>query len=215
LPALYTTPETTSLPDSPSSFPGTWSPYLINHKRRGPGLIKTPSQGDVGSEGGLPKLPLPALRKKAEAFEVQESELTLAQESGGVFGGEDGAVETLDGQDDEGMENGELAMFGQDEQDQPEFEFRHESPDALVRPVSVGRLVNNGSPRNLENDAFFELQDSLSVASNSEAEDAGGQGGWWKPSGPSGTSVGTPGAEFYDAFEGTNHFILILCSFVF
>jgi hypothetical protein len=113
-----------------------------------------------------------------------------------VFGGDSTAAEALDGQD-EVMRNGKLALFGQEEQDQPEFEFRHESPDAFVRPVSVGRLVSNGTPRNLESDAFFELQDSLSVASNSEAEDTGGPG-WWKPT--SG-SVGTPGAEFYDAFE--------------
>jgi hypothetical protein len=135
--------------------------------------------------------------------EAQGSELTLAQEASGVFGGDSTAAEALDGQD-EVMRNGKLALFGQEEQDQPEFEFRHESPDAFVRPVSVGRLVSNGTPRNLESDAFFELQDSLSVASNSEAEDAGGPG-WWKPT--SATSVGTPGAEFYDAFEGTNQFI--------
>lgn len=198
LPALYTTPETTSLPDSPSSFPGTWSPYLINHKRRGPGLVKTPSQGDVGSDSTLPKLPPALLTKKTEAVEAQGSELTLAQESSGAFGGGSTAAEALDGQDEVLMRNGKLALFGQEEQDQPEFEFRHESPDAFVRPVSVGRLVSNGTPRNLESDAFFELQDSLSVASNSEAEDAGGPG-WWKPT--SATSVGTPGAEFYDAFE--------------
>lgn len=202
LPALYTTPETTPLPDSPSSFPGTWSPYLINHKRRGPGLIKTPSQGDVGSEGSLPKLPvtLPALPKRSEAFEAQESEFRLTQENSGVVGGDNGVEDILDGQN-EGMQKGKVTLFGQDEHDQPEFEFRHESPDALVRPVIVGKLVNNGTPRNSENDAFFELQESLSVASNSEAEDAGGQERWWKPSSPFGTSVGTPGAEFYDAFE--------------
>jgi len=175
LPALYTTPEATPLPDSPSSFPGTWSPYLINHKRRGPGLIKTPSQGDIGSEGSLPNLPvtLPALPKRTEPF---EPEIRLTEESTGVVGGDNGSEETLD---------------GQNEQDQPEFQFWHGSPDALVRPVNVGRLVNNGTPRNGENDAFFELQDSLSVASNSEAEEP------WKPS----SSVGTPNGEFYDAFE--------------
>ena len=213
LPALYTTPETTPLPDSPSSFPGTWSPYLINHKRRGPGLIKTPSQGDIGSEASLPSLPvtLPALPKRSEPF---EPEISLTQESSGVVGGDDGADETLDGQN-EGMQKGKVTLFGQDEQDQPEFAFWHPSPDALVRPVNVGRLVSNGMPRNGENDAFFELQDSLSVASNSEAEDAGGQERCGKPSSPFSTSVGTPGgAEFYDAFEGTNQFILCYALFI-
>ncbi|KQK00930.1 uncharacterized protein LOC100846000 [Brachypodium distachyon] len=192
-PALYTTPESTPLPDSPSSFPGTWSPYLINHKRRGPGLIKTLSQGDVGGEGSQPKIPvtLPALPKRSETF--------TAQEFNGVVGGH-GVDETLDGQT--GMVlKGKATLSAQDEQNQPEFEFQHGSPDALVRPVNVGRLVNGGTPRNAENDAFFEPQDSQSVASNSEAEDAGGQERWWKPSSPFGASVGTPGAEFYDAFE--------------
>ncbi|KAL0379267.1 UNVERIFIED_CONTAM: hypothetical protein Sradi_3232200 [Sesamum radiatum] len=44
-PALYATPESTPLPDSPSSFPP--SPYIINHKRRGPRLIKSFSEDDV------------------------------------------------------------------------------------------------------------------------------------------------------------------------
>ncbi|KAI3903145.1 hypothetical protein MKW98_031799 [Papaver atlanticum] len=35
-PLLYTTPETTPIPDSSSSFPP--SPYIVNHKRRGPRL---------------------------------------------------------------------------------------------------------------------------------------------------------------------------------
>ncbi|KAL9680792.1 hypothetical protein QQ045_012571 [Rhodiola kirilowii] len=46
-PALYTTPETTPLPDSPSSFPP--SPYIINHKRRGPRLLKSHSVASVSA----------------------------------------------------------------------------------------------------------------------------------------------------------------------
>ncbi|XP_058105174.1 uncharacterized protein LOC131248749 isoform X2 [Magnolia sinica] len=42
LPALYATPEATPIPDSPTSF--TPSPYIVNHKRRGPRLLKTLSQ---------------------------------------------------------------------------------------------------------------------------------------------------------------------------
>ena len=61
-----------------------------------------------------------------------------------------------------------------------------------------------------ESDAFVELQDSMSVTSNNEADDVGMHDRWWKPSSPLGTSVGTPGAEFYDAFEGTNQFATLI-----
>uniref|UniRef100_A0A0D9VJZ3 Uncharacterized protein n=1 Tax=Leersia perrieri TaxID=77586 RepID=A0A0D9VJZ3_9ORYZ len=200
---LYTTPESTSLPDSPSSFPGTgYSPYVVNHKRRGPCLAKTLSQGDVGGEGSQPQLPvmLPPLPQRTEAFEVQEPEFEFQQASNGVLDGDSGVVETLDRQN--GMlQKGKGTVSGEDEHDQAEFEFKHGNLDALVRPINVGRPANGGIPSNISNDSFFELQDSLSVASNSEAEDAGGQDRWWKPSSPFGTSVGTPGAEFYDAFE--------------
>lgn len=45
-PALYATPETTPLPDSPSSCTSE-SPYLINHKRRGPRLINRFQKNDA------------------------------------------------------------------------------------------------------------------------------------------------------------------------
>ncbi|KAG8059711.1 hypothetical protein GUJ93_ZPchr0002g24620 [Zizania palustris] len=199
-PTLYSTPESTQLPDSPSSFPGTWSPYLINHKRRGPGLVKTLSQGDVGSEVCQPKLPetLPPLPKRSQAFQAQEPEFAFQQSSNGVPKAD---CETIDWQN--GMlQKGKGTLSGEDEQDQAEFEFQHGCLDTLVRPVNVGRTANGGTPGNGDNDAFFELQDSLSMASNSEAEDACGHERWRKPNTPLGTSVGTPGAEFYDAFEG-------------
>ncbi|KAK9678406.1 hypothetical protein RND81_11G209300 [Saponaria officinalis] len=48
-PALYTTPESTPLPMSPtSSFPPS-SPFLINHKRRGPRLAKSVSDQNVAA----------------------------------------------------------------------------------------------------------------------------------------------------------------------
>ncbi|XP_026393098.1 uncharacterized protein LOC113288308 [Papaver somniferum] len=45
-PLLYTTPETTPIPDSSSSFPP--SPYIINHKRRGPRL-RSVSQDQISA----------------------------------------------------------------------------------------------------------------------------------------------------------------------
>ncbi|RYQ80063.1 hypothetical protein Ahy_Scaffold1g106724 isoform C [Arachis hypogaea] len=47
-PALYATPEVTPLPDAPSSFPP--SPYIINHKRRGPRLLKSTSEASILAE---------------------------------------------------------------------------------------------------------------------------------------------------------------------
>ncbi|XP_042027138.1 uncharacterized protein LOC121774305 [Salvia splendens] len=46
-PALYATPESTPLRDSPSSFPP--APYIIYHKRRGPRLMKSFSEYDVAT----------------------------------------------------------------------------------------------------------------------------------------------------------------------
>ncbi|KAL5981887.1 hypothetical protein ACLOJK_015954 [Asimina triloba] len=44
-PALYATPKATPLPDCPSSF--IPSPYVVNHKRRGPRLLKSLSHNNV------------------------------------------------------------------------------------------------------------------------------------------------------------------------
>uniref|UniRef100_A0A0A9F909 Uncharacterized protein n=1 Tax=Arundo donax TaxID=35708 RepID=A0A0A9F909_ARUDO len=203
-PALYATPESTPLPDSPSSFPGTWSPYLINHKRRGASLAKTLSQGDVGSEGSQQKPPvmLPPLPKRSdsEPIEVQEPEFAFQQKGNGQAEGGSGGEETSNRQNGI-LQKGKGSVTAENEHDQPEFEFQHGTLDALVRPVNVGRPLNSGASRNGESDAFFELQDSQSVASSTETDDAGVHERWWKPSSPLGTSVGTPGAEFYDAFE--------------
>jgi len=44
---LYATPESTPLPDSPTSLLPPLSPYVINHKRRGPRLFKSLSDKHV------------------------------------------------------------------------------------------------------------------------------------------------------------------------
>lgn len=200
--SLYATPESTTLPDSPSSFPGTWSPYIINHKRRGASLAKTFSQGDVGSEGSQPKLPvmLPALLKGGEPTAVQEPEFTFQQSGNGQAEGDSGVEEVPINGKIEMLLKGKGSLADKNEQEQPEFEFHRGSSEALVKPVNVGRPLIGEAPKNDESDTFLELQDSMSVSSNTEADDAM-QERWWKPSSPLGTSVGTPGAEFYDAFE--------------
>lgn len=209
--SLYATPESTTLPDSPSSFPGTWSPYVINHKRRGTSLAKTLSQGDVLSEDSQLKLPvtLPGLPKNGEPIQMQEPEFVFQQAGNGQADGDRGVEEPLNGH--YGMlQKGKGSVTAETEQDQPEFEFQRGSLEALVRPVNVVRPLNGEGPKNDESDAFLELQDSMSVASNTETDEAGAHERWWKPSSPLGMSVGTPGAEFYDAFEGTNQFATVI-----
>jgi hypothetical protein len=203
-PALYATPESTSLPDSPSSFLGTtWSPYLINHKRRGPSLAKTFSLGDCGSESSQPKVPvmLPPLPKRTEAIEVPEPEFAFQQVADGQSDSHSGVEENLAGR------NGMLQKVSITATNHPEFEFQHGSLDTLVTPVNVARPMNGGTSKNGEGDTLFELQDSQILASYSETDDAAAHERWWKPSSPLGTS--TPGAEFYDAFEGTYQLVPI------
>ena len=84
----------------------------------------------------------------------------------------------------------EKMKSAKNEQKQPEFEFQRGSFEALVRPVNVGRPLIGGAPKSDEIDTFLELQDSMSVASNTEADDAGTRERWWKPSSPLGTSIG-------------------------
>ena len=51
-PALYATPDAIPLPNSPSSF--LPSPYIINHKSRGPHLLKSSSEANVASSQQKP-----------------------------------------------------------------------------------------------------------------------------------------------------------------
>ena len=49
-PALYATPDAIPLPNSPSSSSFPPSPYIINHKSRGPRLLKSSSEANVASQ---------------------------------------------------------------------------------------------------------------------------------------------------------------------
>jgi len=144
---------------------------------------------------------LPALPKGAQPTAVQEPEFAFQQSWNGQAECDIGVEEAPINGKNEILLKGKGSVSAKNEQEQPEFEFQRGSSEALVKPVNVGRPLIGEAPKNDEIDAFLELQDSMSVASNTEADDAGMQERWWKPSSPFGTSVGTPGAEFYDAFE--------------
>jgi hypothetical protein len=158
---------------------------------------------------------LPAPPKGGEPIAVEEPEFTFQQSGNCQAEGDSGVEEAPINGKNEMLLKGKGSVSAKNEQEQPEFEFQRGSFEALVRPVNVGRPLIGGAPKNDESDTFLELQDSMSVASNTEADDAGTQERWWKPSSPLGTSVGTPGAEFYDAFEGTNQFVTLCLSVIF
>ncbi|XP_008795948.1 uncharacterized protein LOC103711546 [Phoenix dactylifera] len=170
LPALYATPETTLLPDMPSSFPP--SPYIINHKRRGPGLLKSLSQNDVA---GSQMPPPEEVEKKAEMVNGK------------------GAEETANGFHEKKLEGEHKAVNGNGSQGESVSIEHHKKfqdawlSDGPVAATEVANPVALDPEKDGENEDFFDPQNSLGTTSNTELGDG------WKPS--------TPLGEYFDAFE--------------
>jgi hypothetical protein len=139
-PALYATPETTAVPpdspSSPSSYPPA-SPYIINHKRRGPRLLKSQS---LGTDDGGSHLSHIATQAQSQTFvhvpeEAQTSDEKLCEEISDVL-----QTELIDGEMDEIEEiNKKFEDGGTDT-------VRHEE-------------------KKVEKDEFLDLQESMSTAS--------------------------------------------------
>lgn len=70
-PALYATPEATPLPDFPSSFAP--SPYIVDHKRRGPRLSKAFSEDDVALQQALDDEKTYKIVRSLEAEDVEDN----------------------------------------------------------------------------------------------------------------------------------------------
>lgn len=99
-PALYATPEPTplpELPDSPSSF--TASPYIVNHKRRGPRLSEAFSEDDVALRQALADKKTDKIVKSLEAEDV---------ESCRVVNGTDNVREVVEDGDEKFVADGEI-----------------------------------------------------------------------------------------------------------
>lgn len=144
-PALYATPETTPLPvvpDSPSSFPP--SPYIINHKRRGPRLLKSLSQEDVATrEQDVEKDKVAVDAKNEEREEIdtdKDAEFTF------------NVPPPIDVAHDKGFPNGGL--------ENSELRNSLNTQSGPLKSVAVNER-RDGEP-----DDFFDPQDSLSVKSN-------------------------------------------------
>ncbi|WOL03858.1 hypothetical protein Cni_G12578 [Canna indica] len=177
-PALYAIPESTPLLDSPSSFPPA-SPYIINHKRRGPRLLKSLLRNDASGSRQTPA----AVEEKGETAagngvkpvtnDVHDSEIDGERKSVASTGGhgepDSVVVEQLEGKLEDTHVDGQLV--GKEE---------------LVKSYSVN------TERDSDTEDFFDPQDSLSTPSNSELDRSNGSARW-KPS--------TPSGEYFDAFD--------------
>lgn len=182
-PALYATPASTPLPDSPSSFPP--SPYIINHKRRGPRLMKSFSEFDVA-----------AWKDKTEERKVDADDSTAEE---GVLSGckDDISVptEVLDSTTENNIKPSDTG----DVKENPlagVFNGNHESSkttNGLVGQNSVKKSVNF----NLQQDDV--VGDSVDPQDSASVKSIGENGGSVEAE-PSLNST-TLLTEFYDAWE--------------
>ncbi|KAJ3705475.1 hypothetical protein LUZ61_009180 [Rhynchospora tenuis] len=160
-PSLCTTPETTPMqpdsPSSPSSYPPS-SPYIINHKRRGPRLMKSQS---LGSDDGGSKLSEIVTRSQSQTVVPVLGE-EEAQTSGEKL------VE-------------EMADILQSEQIEEEVDAIEENSKEFEFMVSGMETVRDEEKR-VEKDEFLDLQESLSTIS----EDGFSTERSYKPSTPMG-----------------------------
>ncbi|XP_077244321.1 bacteriophage N4 adsorption B protein [Tasmannia lanceolata] len=176
-PTLYTTPKTTPLPDSPSSFPP--SPYIVNHKRRGPRLLESCSQNDV-AECRQPNVDENIDKNGAEREKVSNLSVDVS------------CIGTVSAPREKVLANG--------------FHDRNpkenKSGGGLVGADDSAKSLAIDSEKDCECEDFFDPQDSVSVASNTETEDNNGI----ECSGKNNMLL----AEYFDAYEelsaeGTPH----------
>ncbi|KAK9670189.1 hypothetical protein RND81_13G184300 [Saponaria officinalis] len=148
-PALYTTPEPTPLPLSPtSSFPPS-SPFLINHKRRGPRFSKSFSEQNVAenmADVGRTR----SLSEENVSLERIEDEVDEAVDK---VNGDVTAVVTVEGENDGG--NGGIVEVGDGGKKQSSG-------------VSSERELGDGED-------FFDPQESMSFSSSIDMEDYGAE----------------------------------------
>ncbi|KAF8406459.1 hypothetical protein HHK36_008546 [Tetracentron sinense] len=141
-PSLYATPEATPLPDSPSSFPP--SPYIVNHKRRGPRLLKRFSQDHV------------SLRQQSiEEENVDEKCRNAVNSIEGVS-----VAYSCEEVGENGFHDGKLGSSNLD--------------DGLVGNDDSSKMVTVNSERECEGEDLFDPRESMSVTSSIEVGENGG-----------------------------------------
>ncbi|CAJ2635621.1 unnamed protein product [Trifolium pratense] len=177
-PSLYATPEVKPLPDSPlqdspSSFLA--SPYIINHKRRGPRLLKSFSEANVQAKQEIDddgnvngKSSNSVVSSSAGDLQVSfvNSEPVKEEQDGGV---EDNKLSSSNGGNAEHRENGSS--------------IDHNG-------VHLEKVVVLNSETDTED--FFDPNDSMSFSSYTDGEDNTSKDR---------TAKYSSSAEFFDAWE--------------
>lgn len=178
-PALYATPDLAPLPDSPSSY--LPSPYVINHKRRGPRLLKSFSEANVQAKQEV---------RGEENVNGKSFDTVVASSAGDLqvtfMNPEPVKDEQINGVHDTKLSsnNGDNLGNGQ----------REDGSSSNTNGMHMEKAEKLNPERDGESEDFFDPHDSMSLTSYTDGEDNTGAERIAKFS--------TPGGEFFDAWEG-------------
>jgi hypothetical protein len=193
-PSLYATPEVTPLPDSPlqdspSSFPP--SPYIINHKRRGPRLLKSFSEANVQAKQ-----------------EIDDDGNVNGKSSDSVVSSSAGDLqvtyvnpEPVKEEQDSGVEDNKLSSSNDGD-----VGHRENGSSIDHNGMHLEKVVVLNSERDGDIEDFFDPNDSMSFTSYTDGEDN---------TGTDRTAKYSTAAEFFDAWEGKLNQIncvLVICN---
>lgn len=190
-PALYATPEPTPVPDSPLSFPT--SPYIVDHKRRGPRLSKTFSQDDAVLHQSVANEPAVKIKKSVEAEDIDSSKVFEFVDA--VAGDVKGKHVKFQPNENLGKAEdvGSSQAFGITDTVSGDVKDTHLKLLHKADKYDVSRKSDTFE-RDGEIDDFFDPHDSMSVISNSAGESSHAV--------ERSLHSNTPFAEFFDAWEG-------------
>ncbi|KAJ0248872.1 hypothetical protein HA466_0159140 [Hirschfeldia incana] len=171
-PALYATPDAIPLPNSPSSFPP--SPYIINHKSRGPPrLLKSSSEANVASsqqktlddEGVTGNTDVKASpRRKSTSFSFPTTSEPKEEDFDGIVDGPFGSW------------SGKSVLDN--------------AANGLEKENNLPEPVTAKADKESECEDFYDPGESASFTSNTEVEGEEGS-----------QRLATPVGEFYDAWD--------------
>lgn len=206
-PALYATPDAIPLPNSPSSFPP--SPYIINHKSRGPPrLLKSSSEANVLSSSHQKTLKEESVtaetdvkaspRRKSTSFSFPINEATEEDFSNGVHARAVGNYNFIV----DGPVGNWSPLDGKTRNVKSELDH---AANGLERENNLPEPVKIKTEKESESEDFYDPGESASFTSNTEVEgDAGEEGS---------QRLATPVGEFYDAWDGTYLTLLLIIWF--